>query len=96
MSQIALEKPGVAADPAPVTETMAWWGMLLFILTEAALFGFLLFSYYYVAIQPRAEVWPAGGLPSVKLSLPNTVILLASSGTAWFSEHAAKRGRRRA
>lgn len=34
----------------PVSDSIAWWGILLFIISEAALFAFLLFSYYYVAI----------------------------------------------
>ena len=55
---------------------------------------FLLFSYYYLAIQPHSGAWPPGGLPSLKLSLPNTFILLASSVAVWWGEWGTKRGNR--
>jgi cytochrome c oxidase subunit III len=71
-----------------------WWAILGGILTEAALFVFLLFSYYYLAVQPHSGAWPPGGLPSLKLSLPNTFILLASSVAVWFGEWGTKRGNR--
>lgn len=71
-----------------------WWGMLCGILTEGALFVFLLFAYYYLALQPHAGAWPPGGLPSLWLALPNTIILLVSSVAVWWGEWGAKRGRR--
>ena len=71
-----------------------WWAILGGILTEAALFVFLLFSYYYLAIQPHSGAWLPGGPPSLKLSLPNTFILLASSVAVWWGEWGTKRGNR--
>jgi heme/copper-type cytochrome/quinol oxidase subunit 3 len=67
-----------------------WWAMLFVILTEGALFAYLLFAYYYLAIQPHAD-WPPGGAPSMRLALPNTFILMASSVAAWWGERAIKR-----
>lgn len=57
-----------------------WWGMMMLIATEAALFVYLLFSYYYIAAQIPSG-WPPGGPLDIKLSLINTVILLTSSAT---------------
>lgn len=68
-----------------------WWGMIGLVLTESALFAYLLFSYFYVASQAHAP-WPPGGLPSLRIALPNTIILLAGSGTVWWGERGIKRG----
>lgn len=70
-----------------------WWGMLGLILSEGALFAYLLFSYYYVAVQQHSTPWPPT-MPEFKLSLPNTVILLLSSVAVWWGERAIKAGAR--
>ena len=70
-----------------------WFGMLMLIMTEAALFIYLLFSYYYFYVQYGHE-WLPAELPKFRLSVPNTVILLASSGTAWLAEQGIHRGDR--
>jgi cytochrome c oxidase subunit III len=55
------------------------------IATEAALFAYLLFSYYYLgANAPRG--WVLEPRPTLKLSLPNTILLLLSSVVAWIGE----------
>ena len=58
--------------------TTGWWGMLCLIATEGILFAYLIFSYGYLAVQAPGA-WPPGGPPSLKLALPNTILLLASS-----------------
>jgi heme/copper-type cytochrome/quinol oxidase subunit 3 len=75
------------------SQAAGWWGIVCGILTEGALFGYLLFSYYYFAVQPREAAWPAE-LPTFKLSAPNTVILLVSSAAVWWGERGAKEGSR--
>ena len=67
------------------TRASGWWAMIFVIFTEAALFAYLLFSYFYLAVQPHvAGTFPPGGAPSVSLALPNTIILLLSSvAVAW-------------
>jgi cytochrome c oxidase subunit 3 len=70
-----------------------WWAMLFVILSEAALFAYLLFGYFYFAMQPHAA-WPPGGLPHIKLALPDTIILLLSSVAVWWAERATRRGAR--
>jgi cytochrome c oxidase subunit 3 len=71
-----------------------WLGVLCLIATEASLFAYLLFSYYYFAVQ-HGKSWLPEPHPSVKYSLPGTIILIASSGTVWWCERSLKRGRRR-
>lgn len=70
-----------------------WWGMLTLILTEAFLFGYLLFSYYYFAVQ-YGRPWLPAELPSFRLSAPNTVILILSSVAVWFGEHGIRHNRK--
>ena len=69
------------------------YGMLLLILTEASLFGYLLFSYFYLASMARGP-WPPTGMPELRLALPNTGVLLLSSGAMWWAETGIRRGQR--
>lgn len=71
-----------------------WWGMLVVIATEAALFAYLLFSYFYVAAQTRGA-WPPGGAPRLDLAIPGTVLLMAGSVTMWWGEKGIRAGRQR-
>jgi heme/copper-type cytochrome/quinol oxidase subunit 3 len=76
--RIALENkfPVGAVD----TRASGWWAMIFVVFTEGALFAYLLFSYFYLAVQPHsAGTFPEGGTPSWLLAFPNTLILLASS-----------------
>jgi len=61
------------------------WGVGALVASEAALFGYLLFSYYYTAAV-AARGWVLEPSPSLKLALPNTIILLLSSVAAWIGE----------
>jgi heme/copper-type cytochrome/quinol oxidase subunit 3 len=67
------------------TRASGWWAMIFTIFTEASLFAYLLFSYYYLAVQPHLPgTFPEGGPPPMTLALPNTAILLLSSvAVAW-------------
>ena len=73
--------------------TTGAWGMMLLISTEAALFVYLLFSYFYLGSMARGGAWPPSGPPDLRLALPNTLLLLASSGTMWWAESGIRRGR---
>jgi cytochrome c oxidase subunit III len=70
-----------------------WSGMMTLVVTEAALFSYLLFSYYYMALQFGRD-WLPPELPSFRLSGPNTVILILSSVAVWFGEFGMKKDRR--
>jgi len=68
------------------------WAMRLVIATEACFFGYLLFSYWYLAAF--ATTWPPHDAQvSLHLALPNTGILLASSALLIWGESGIKRGR---
>jgi cytochrome c oxidase subunit 3 len=47
--------------------SVGWWGMVCLIATEASLFAYLLFSYYYVAVQ-RGPAWAPDAHPTMKLA----------------------------
>lgn len=74
--------------------SLAWWGIVLAILTEATLFGILLFVYYY--LYTLADQWPLGGIdpPELVRSSIRTGLLFASSATMSIADHALRRGRR--
>lgn len=68
-----------------------WYGMIAAIATEASLFAYLLFSYFYLLAQTHAA-WPPGGPPKLMLAGANTVILLLSSVAVGWGERGIKAG----
>lgn len=74
--------------------SVGWWGMLCLIATESSLFAYLLFSYAYFAVRFGPD-WLPVAHPSLKLALPDTIILLSSSAVIWWAEQGAKSGNRR-
>ena len=71
-----------------------WLGCLMLIATEGALFGYLIFSYLYLAAQ-SSQHWPPEGMPKLGWSSANTVILLSSSVFVWLCERCVRRRRLR-
>lgn len=66
-----------------------WWGMWCLILTEASLFAYLLFAYFYLGAQAQGGFVPE--MPKLRLALPNTVLLLASSAVLYWGETGIRR-----
>jgi len=64
-------------NTVPYTHRVArpngWWGMVVFVATEATLFGTLIGSYY--DLRFRTPHWPPAGVPDPKVAVP--LILLA-------------------
>ena len=51
------------------TRASGWWAMIFTVFTEASLFVYLLFSYYYLAVQPHAPgTFPEGGPPPLGIA----------------------------
>jgi cytochrome c oxidase subunit III len=84
-----------AIGPLPVgskgRHASGYWGMITVIVTEAALFAYLLFSYFYIASQAHGA-WPPAGLPSFRIALPDTIILILGSVTVWWGERGIRNG----
>jgi len=68
-------------------------GLIALVVSEAALFGYLLFSYYYVGASALLP-WVLERAPSLKLAGPNTLLLLLSSVAIWIAERATRKGER--
>jgi cytochrome c oxidase subunit 3/cytochrome o ubiquinol oxidase subunit 3 len=83
----------VPPDVAPEkTLSAAQWGMVCFLISEAALFSTLIVTYLHFVGKDRVGPTPAEVL-SVELVLANTLCLLASSITIHQAEHLLRRGR---
>jgi len=95
MSEAVLATPVRLPAGAHGHRGVGWWGLLCAIAAEAALFAYLLFAYYYSAIESGRDFIP-GPLPELRLALPNTLVLLLSSASVWCAErsvHKARNGR---
>ena len=69
-----------------------WWSMCCLIATEAALFAYLLFSYFYLGSQSHGGWVPE--VPRLNVALPNTIILIVSSFVLRWGENGVRQGRR--
>src|SRR6185503_15730397 len=92
-----------AAEPVPTPygelpvglqgrHSVAYWGMICVVATEASFFAYLLFSYFYLAAI-STNPWPSAGAPRLDLVAVNTLILLSSSAVLLWAEAGARRGR---
>jgi cytochrome c oxidase subunit 3 len=69
-------------------------GILLFIISEAMLFGSFFTAYFFIRIVGN-EAWPPEPFHfPVSIALMNTIILVSSSFTMHWSLHSIKHGRR--
>ncbi len=91
MSETAVHTPLPIGSPG--RKASGWFGMITLIITEASLFLYLLFSYYYFALWGSGSFVPS--LPKFDLAVPGTAILLLSSVTVWWGERGARNGSRR-
>jgi cytochrome c oxidase subunit 3 len=83
MSDLPQELPVGAMD----TRASGWWAMIFTIFTEGSLFAYLLFSYYYLAVQPHVPgTFPEGGPQPLLIAAANTAILLASSAAVGWAQ----------
>jgi cytochrome c oxidase subunit 3 len=70
-------------------------GVLLFIISEAMLFGSFFTAYFFVRVVQN-EPWPPDPFEfPVLIASMNTAILLVSSGTVHWALHSIKKGNRR-
>jgi cytochrome c oxidase subunit III len=80
--------------PPSSTADVGYWGMALFVATEATMFAMLIGSYLFLGTANPG--WPPPGIERPKLILPPimTVVLLLSSATMFWAEKGIKRGDR--
>jgi cytochrome c oxidase subunit III len=70
-----------------------WWGACFLVLSEASLFAYLFFAYFYYSIQPHGQ-WLPGGLPDFTYSAPQSGLILIGCATAWWANRSALRNER--
>ena len=84
-----------AAAPAVrrAAKPNGWWGMAVFVATEATLFGTLVGTYFYLRF--KAVQWPPAGVPEPKLTLPLVLcgVLVATSAAVAVGVRTARAGR---
>jgi heme/copper-type cytochrome/quinol oxidase subunit 3 len=77
------------------TRASGWWAMIFTIFTEASLFAYLLFAYYYLAVQPHMPgTFPEGGAPKLGMASLNTLILLTSSAAVAYAQFSIERNKK--
>jgi heme/copper-type cytochrome/quinol oxidase subunit 3 len=93
MAERLISAPGTLPVGPIGRSGIGWWGVGALVASEAALFSYLLFSYYYIGASAQPD-WLPEPYPKMMPVLPNTVLLLASSFVAWFGEKGVEKGRR--
>jgi cytochrome c oxidase subunit III len=80
--------------PDARTRENGWWGMLLFIATEATIFGVLFATYFYLRFKNMPQ-WPPDGIKQPTLGLPllMSAFLLTSSIPMHVAELGVKKGK---
>jgi heme/copper-type cytochrome/quinol oxidase subunit 3 len=75
-----------------ISRPVGWWGMAVFVATEATIFGSLIGTYFHLRF--RTSPWPPHGIPDPKVLLPVvlTCILVATSIPMQLAFVAARRG----
>ena len=78
---------------ARVAKPNGWWGMAVFVATEATLFGTLIGSYY--DLRFRTSPWPPAGVPDPEVALPLILlgVLVATSIPVQLASRWARGGR---
>jgi heme/copper-type cytochrome/quinol oxidase subunit 3 len=79
-----------------VAKPNGWWGMVVFVATEATLFGTLIGSYY--DLRFRTPHWPPPGVPDPKVTVPLVLlaVLVSTSVPVQLASIFARTGRRTA
>lgn len=92
----AAERPAALIREVPTGRRPGWWGTMLFLLTDVAVFAALLASYFYLRFAANTQ-WPPAGIEQPKLMKPAilTVLLLSSSAPMVWADLGIKKGDRR-
>lgn len=87
--------PAAAIARGREAQPNGWWGMLLFVLSEATVFGSLIGTYFYLDFH--VAHWPPHhiALPSITVPALATAALVLTGPMLWFSARAARLARRR-
>jgi heme/copper-type cytochrome/quinol oxidase subunit 3 len=83
----------VRAGRARIARPNGWWGLAVFVATEATLFGTIFGTYFYLRF--RQIHWPPDGIPEPKVAVPLilTGVLVLTSVPVQLAFWAARRDR---
>jgi heme/copper-type cytochrome/quinol oxidase subunit 3 len=78
---------------APLDRPAGWWGMVVFVASEATLFGAFVGTYFYLRFN--TPVWPPDGIAKPDLAVPLILVacLVATSFPMSLASKAARAGR---
>jgi heme/copper-type cytochrome/quinol oxidase subunit 3 len=93
MSELILAEPRDLPVGPIGRSGSGWWGVAMLVASEAALFGYLLFAYYYTGASALPG-WLLEPAPKLFPALPNTILLVASSFVAVYGEKGVEKGNR--
>ncbi|MDR5752897.1 MULTISPECIES: cytochrome c oxidase subunit I [unclassified Caballeronia] len=88
-----VEKKDVLPVGSAGEHSGGWWGVLALVVTEASLFGYLIFSYFYSQSQTQMA-WPPEGMPKIGVGGLSTGVLILSSVFAWLAERTLRKSRK--
>jgi cytochrome c oxidase subunit III len=66
-----------------------WWGIIFLIMSEASIFAYLFFAYFYYAVHFDYRPWPPYGAPSLTLAIPETVLIFLGAAAMWWADRRA-------
>jgi cytochrome c oxidase subunit III len=66
-----------------------WWGVIFYVMSEASIFAYLFFAYFYYAVHSDYRPWPPYGPPSLKFPILETVLICIGAAAFWFADRRA-------
>jgi heme/copper-type cytochrome/quinol oxidase subunit 3 len=93
-ARAATSEAAAAIDRGRRAQPSGWWGMVLFVCSEATLFGTLIGSYFYLDFGNRRWPPPPISKPEIAGPVIATAVLVATVPLMALAAAAARRGRR--
>jgi heme/copper-type cytochrome/quinol oxidase subunit 3 len=93
MTVRSYEASPARAETARISRANGWWGMAVFVATEATLFGTIVGTYFYLRF--KVAHWPPAGIPKPEVAAPLilTLALVSTSLLVQLALNAARRER---
>jgi cytochrome c oxidase subunit III len=93
-AQASSSAAAATVDRGRRAQPSGWWGMVLFVCSEATLFGTLIGSYFYLDFGTRR--WPPAPIKAPEIAGPAiaTAVLVTTVPLVALAASAARRGRR--
>lgn len=70
-----------------------WWGACFLLMSEASVFAYLFFTYFFFAVLPQG-FGVGGARPGLAYPAAQSAVILLGCGTVWWASRAAARAER--